>query len=214
MLRVLATVNKGMTDKPTICVFPWEVQLLEVLHGDGSVEVQDIDSLSSVGAKAIVQRIKLKHTEHAAPELREQLLAFCNTLPDGIEPFENPRAEYERMVAVYGMHPEVKQSVVENVYGRFESGAFSAVVKSVADAHNEAEVEHTPAAVDVEDMAGNELREALRARGVNFKNNDPLAGLRARLKAILRLEDEGLEFDPNGTLAELEELAGFVTAPQ
>lgn len=220
MLRVLATVDKGMTDKPLVCVFPWEISLLEVLHGDGSVEVHDIDTMSSPGAKAIVQRIKLKHSDHHAPDLREQLTAFCNTLPDGIEPFEDPRSEYNRMVAVYGMHPEVKQSVVENVYGRFESGAFAAMVKQVADAHNAEAVESEVGGEDtgggdlnIDEMPGAQLRDELAKRQVVFKNNDALAGLRARLKAIVALEAEGLEFNPNDTLAALEELAGFAQTP-
>jgi hypothetical protein len=219
MLRVIATVDKGMTDKPMVCVFPWEIPLLEVIHGDGSVLVQEIDDLTDFGAKAIVQRIKLKHTEEHAPDLRQQLINFCNELPDGIEPFDDPRSEYDRMANVYGMHPEVKQSIVENVYGRYDSGNFAKMVRSVADAHNAEEVESEggtgkadPDAVD--GMSGADVREALAKREVSFKNNDAVVGLKRRLKVILKLEDEGLVFNVNDDIEKLEELAGFVAEPE
>lgn len=40
----------------------------------------------------------------------------------------DPEAEYDRLAQCYGMHPEVKQPWVENVYGRFSGGAFRSLL--------------------------------------------------------------------------------------
>lgn len=126
--RIFATVDRGMTDKTPVCIFPWEKPLLAELHG-GNVEIVTIDQLCSKDGIANVRQIKLpsggeratldgdeKKAVEKAPNMREQFEAMAQVSRDA-DPFNDLDGEYSRLVDRYGMHPDVQIPIVEKVFG-------------------------------------------------------------------------------------------------
>jgi len=118
--RVFAQVTRGMTDKTAVCVYPWEVRLLEAVHGQG-VEVVSIDQMCDMGKTVRVENVKLNHTDHQAPSLRQQLIDMACVDPDS-DPARDPESEYGRMAEKYGMDKEVPLPVVTRLYGESSPG--------------------------------------------------------------------------------------------
>jgi len=161
--RIFVTVGRGMTDKTPVCVFPWELRILQQIHGE-VVEVT-IDQMCDL--KDAVKTEKIKHTRSMdagvkpdqAPTLRQQLETMAMVDPES-DPVNDPEAEYIRLGDKYGMDKEIPLPVVTRVYGEFSSGAFAAALKE----YSEGVQDKGP-----DEMSINELRTKLRAEGIDFE---------------------------------------------
>lgn len=186
--RVFVTVTRGMTDKTAVCVFPWEIDVLSLVHGQEIKEVS-IEEMCSMQGAVKVEKQKLKKLpelkQEYAPDLRAQLEAMCYVDPDE-DPANDPAAEYNRLVEKYGMDKDVPFPCVTRVYGEFSSGAFAAKLKEHAEEslpkpkHVGGEDSVAPA-----DMTRDELRAKLKELGIPFKATDGQAALAAALEAAL-----------------------------
>jgi hypothetical protein len=185
--RVFVTVERGMTDRTAVCVFPWEVPILQLVHG-GAVKEVSIDELCKQEGVIKVEKLKLKHTEHPAPDLRAQYEIMAYVDPEE-DPARDPDGEYERMANKYGMDKELPISCVARIYGEPTSGAF----KKLLEEHRD-DVAEKPTALKAADeglgkapnqMTVKELREALRERGIEWKVSDGKAALVEKLEANL-----------------------------
>lgn len=162
--RVFVTVDRGMTDKTSVCIFPWEKAILEQIHG-GGVEEVSIDEMCDL--KGAVKVEKVKHVRamegDAKPEagltLREQLEAMARVSPDE-DPTQDPEGEYSRLIDKYGQDKEVPLPVVTRVYGEYISGAFAAALKAARESAGTSK--------PIDEMNINELRAALRADKIEF----------------------------------------------
>jgi hypothetical protein len=113
--RIFIRIDRGMTDKTTVCVFPWEKPLIEEVHA-GHAEEISIDEMASLKGATAVRKQKLKHAKAYAPDLRTQLEAMCVVDADE-DPKLDLAGEYGRLIERYGMHPSVNLPVAEKVYG-------------------------------------------------------------------------------------------------
>jgi hypothetical protein len=180
--RIFVNVSRGMTDKTAICVYPWEVDVLALVHGQAIEEVS-IEQMCDMKGPLKVEKLKLKHTEHPAPDLRSQLEIMAYVDPEE-DPANDPAGEYERLAMKYGMDKELPIACVTRVYGEFSSGAFEARLQKYAK-----DRQPKPAALKAADeglnkqpidMTVGELREALKERGIKWKVTEGQAVLAAR----------------------------------
>jgi hypothetical protein len=185
--RVFVTVSRGMTDKTAVCVFPWEIDILSLVHGQEIKEVS-IESMCSMEGAVKVEKHKLKHSNVQPPELRHQLEIMAYVDPEE-DPANDPAAEYGRMVDKYGMDKELPIPCVARVYGEFSSGAFAARLKDHAKDRMP-----KPAALKAADeglgkapdqMTVGELRNALNERSIPWKVTEGKAALATKLEANL-----------------------------
>lgn len=120
--RVLVNIKRDQTTATPRVVWQHELPILEAIYGEGNIPLVDAETMDE------------GYTDKPSREL-----LIYNKAQDKIpRPSEasgldfvfigSPAVEYERLVGAYGMHPEVRMSWVENVYGRFQSGRFSAVI--------------------------------------------------------------------------------------
>lgn len=115
--RAMVIVTRGLTDKTPLIVWQHEIPLLEAVHGEGQVE-----QITDAGIARMDEGFKAKKNDTAkrVPSISLGLLDVF----DG-----DAHGEYERLAGKYGMHPQVKTSVVEYVYGRFDEGRFEKIVQ-------------------------------------------------------------------------------------
>lgn len=185
--RVCAVIGRGMTDKTAVWVFPWELAILQLVHND-SVEQKTIDELCDLKKPLKVEKQKLKHSEVAPPDLRQQFEIFEYVDPDE-DPAKDPASEFDRMVAKYGMDKEFPMPCVERVYGQFSSGNFERMLKEKAE--DRAEKPNYLKAIDEGmsrsplDMTVGELRKELSARSIKWAVRDGQEQLAAKLEAAL-----------------------------
>lgn len=156
--RVVAVVSRGMTDKTPVVVWEHELAILEAIHGDQSVTrlsqedladrvdavvikgtnrlidpksanvrmirgdkgSEEIEFTGQIEGKPQVMRLPVDRVN--AQELVAQGLGIGQEFDGDVD------AEYDRLVACYGMHYEVKVPVVEYVYGRLREGRFASAV--------------------------------------------------------------------------------------
>jgi len=178
--RIFMNVKRGMTDDTAVCVFPWEKPLLEEIHGQNATVVT-INEMCDTSGVARVEKVKFASRPledggftkaDYAPDLRAQLEAMAE-VPDDEDPLHNLDAEFGRMVEKYGMHPEVKATVVEKVYGN--AMGFKQVAREMArnPRHpmitGELEDEEIPGEVPLAEMTMTELRAKARESGVEVK---------------------------------------------
>ena len=120
--RVLVNVKRDQTTATPRIVWQHELPILEAIYGEGNVPIIEPDTLDE------------GYTDKPARELliynKEQDKIPRPSEACGIDFvfIGSPAVEYERLVGAYGMHPEVRMSWAENVYGRFQTGRFSAVI--------------------------------------------------------------------------------------
>lgn len=186
--RIFVNVSRGMTDKTAVCIFPWEVDILSLVHGQEITEVS-IDEMCAMKEGVVkVEKQRLKHTKVQPPELRHQLEIMAYVDPEE-DPAGDPAAEYSRMVEKYGMDKELPIPCVARVYGEFTSGAFTAKLKEHAKDRMEkpavlkAAEEGLGKAPDQMTVA--ELREALDERKIDWKATDNKPTLLRRLEEVL-----------------------------
>lgn len=186
--RHFALIERGMTDKTAVCVYPWELPILLLVHG-GNVEEKSIDELCAMKEGVIkVEKLKLKHTEHPAPGLREQYEIMAYVAPDE-DPALDPAAEYDRLAMRYGMDKDLPIACVTRVYGEFSSGAFTSKLEEHAE--DRAPKPTYLKAVDEgmsrapADMKVGELRKELTARSIKWAVRDDQPTLARKLEDAL-----------------------------
>lgn len=189
--RVFVKVQRGMTDATAVCVFPWEVDILALVHG-GDVKEVSIEEMCAMQGAVKVEKQKLKKLPQLkakyAPDPKAQYEAMCYVDPDD-DPANDPAAEYNRLVEKYGMDKELPIACVTRVYGELTSGAFAAKLKehaedrlprpAVLDADEESEGQAFA------DMSIADLRATLRERGIAFRVTESKADLIAKLEESL-----------------------------
>lgn len=120
--RVLVNIKRDQTTATPRVVWRHEIPILEGIFQEGNVVEIDPTTLDEgYNPRASADLLTYNKQQDVFRRPSESLglgFAFVG----------DPRAEYERLGACYGMHPEVKQSWVENVYGRFSSGLFARTV--------------------------------------------------------------------------------------
>lgn len=185
--RVFVTVSRGMTDKTAVCVFPWELDILSLVHGHEIKEVS-IEEMTRMEGAVKVEKQKMKHSKVQPPELRHQLEIMSYVDPDE-DPANDPAGEYERMVNKYGMDKDLPIACVTRVFGEFSSGAFAAKLKEHAEdsvpkpAALKAAEEGLDKAPD--QMSVKELRDALTEREVPWKVTENKQALVEKLEVVL-----------------------------
>lgn len=141
--RVLVTIKRDQTAETPRVVWAHEIPLLEEIHGEGNVKPVESATLD----------------DHFSPKVSPEMLVH-NKVQDAISPpstnlglgfvfLGDHRVEYQRLEAVYGMHPEVKMPIVEKVYGRFQDDKFSRLLGQP----------------EVEDLPDAQLRELVASYG-------------------------------------------------
>ena len=120
--RVLVNIKRDQTTATPRVVWAHEVPILEAIWGEGNVvniEPSVLDEgFSPKAAASMLVHNRVQDAFRRPSESLSLGWVFCG----------DARAEYDRLAACYGMHPEVKQPWVENVFDRFQKGTFSAMV--------------------------------------------------------------------------------------
>lgn len=159
--RVVAIIDRGnLVDKTPVCVWSHEIRILEAIHGNvivpkreeladndvaivikGSMQVVDPKSqtmrLHKKGDKEYVEIASM--VEGKPKTFNEEVIRIplaeliAHQLHMGQEFDGDPQDEYSRLERFYGMHPEIKQTWVENLYGRFSEGRFEKELGVVAE---------------------------------------------------------------------------------
>jgi hypothetical protein len=153
--RVLVTIDRDMTSKTPRVVWQHEIPILEAIHGEGKVAVVEAATLDE-GYSAKPSPDMLVHNKR-----QDAVAPPSRTVGIGHVFIGDPRAEFDRLAGVYGWHPEVKETMVENVFGRFALGRFAMLLGEP----------------DLEDLPDEQLRDLVRAYGgapadANFKATD------------------------------------------
>jgi len=166
--KIFLNVRRGMTTAAPIAVFPWEKRILEHVHGQ-ECEIVSIDEMCSIEGAVKVEKIKMRHGE-PAPSQREQLVRMCAVDPED-DPLLDPSAEYARLEGCYGMDHDLPITNIERVYGAFNSGQFTTVVRD-AQEPEELDVLEAGGALDTEEdlesLSVAQLRDIAAARDVKI----------------------------------------------
>lgn len=189
MQKVFMLIQRGLTDKTAICVWPWEQPILEEIHGGSAVAVT-LDEMCDLKQPVRVKQLKLRHSQGGKMlTLREQLEAMVKLDPD-TNPLEDPETEYDRLVGAYGRHLEVNLPNVTKVYGSI--GNFRRAMRDYANGR----------VPDFLDVSG-----PIQVEGEKKASDMTDAEIRAVLK------EKKIPIPKNADREELEELlAGLVTA--
>jgi hypothetical protein len=120
--RVLVNIKRDQTTATPRVVWAHEVPILEAIWGEGNVQSVEPETLDEgFSPKAAASMLVHNRVQDAFRRPSQSLglgWVFC----------EDARTEYDRLASCYGMHPEVKQTWVENVFGRFQGGGFQTMV--------------------------------------------------------------------------------------
>ena len=120
--RVLVLIARDQTAKTSRVVWHHEVPILEAIHGEGNVTLVEPDTLDEgYSAKPSPELMIFNKTQ-------DKILPPSQTLGLGHVFIGDPRNEFERMVEIYGRHPDVNESMAEHVYGRFQDGRFARLI--------------------------------------------------------------------------------------
>lgn len=175
--RVLALVTRAgggrLTDKTPVTIWEHEIPILEVVHGEGCVQVLDISELVGPDNTVTVlagtnQVVTKEEREGLHPGLKgatfeERPLDEVMTKNLNLDKiFEgDPRDEFERLGMKYGMNMEIPISNCQFVYGRFDEGRFTEAC-GVKEYHT---------------MSVTNLRKMLDKLGVEYEPRAPKAAL-------------------------------------
>lgn len=122
--RVLVNITRDQTSSTPRVVWLHEIPVLEAMFGEGNVKHIDPALLDEgFSAKPSADLLPFNKKQDALlPPSMTQGLGFVFIGDKG--------TEFQRMADAYGMHPEIKESMVEHVYGRLATGRFSALLGS------------------------------------------------------------------------------------
>lgn len=125
MRKIFMLIQRGITDRTPVCVWPWEKPILEEIHGGNAVEVS-LDELCDLRGAVKVEKQKTitrglgldgkQVRSEEVPSMRTQYEAMLQVDPDA-NPLDDPESEFMRLEATYGMHLRVNLSNAEKVYG-------------------------------------------------------------------------------------------------
>lgn len=194
--RVFMAINRGITDTPVVCVYPWEKPILEEIHG-GNARLVPVSEILQPAAPGMTVKT-VKFPQHKLPDGRivdpdplptprehiERMLA----VDDDDSPASNPEGEWGRLMERYGMHPEIKMTVVEKVFGNLRE--FRKVVKQCAAGKlpdfmfdGDAADEDDDDGDGLETLTTQQLRAKCDEAGIPYKPKTPPHALVARLRA-------------------------------
>lgn len=129
--RVLVLIDQDLTTKTSRVIWQHEIPLLEIVHGEGSVTVQDPSVLDD-GYVSKTDRSMLVHKPVGAAQ--DAIPRPSETQKLGYVFAGDARSEYERLSSVYGTVHDAEEdrnvSVVLKAYGRFNDGRFEKFIGS------------------------------------------------------------------------------------
>jgi hypothetical protein len=131
--RVLVLIRRSgdgahVTDNTPVVCWEHEIPILEEVHGGEQPTVPGEGVVQVVEDYEILVDRTFKSFKTKAGETvtRSDFLAQrVKELGLDQEFRGEPSEEWSRMIAIYGMHPEVKMPYVEKVYGPFREGRFT-----------------------------------------------------------------------------------------
>lgn len=120
--RILVNVKRDMTAVIPKVIWQHELPLLMELFAD----VQEVDaSVMDEGYEGTPRPDLLPYNKTMDKVPRPSVTVGIGHVFIG-----DPQAEYDRLAAVYGKHPEENILLVDKIYGRFQSGKFSELMGS------------------------------------------------------------------------------------
>jgi hypothetical protein len=128
--RVFVNVRRGPMDNTAICIFPWEIDILQHIHMQEVAEVSIDEMANQKDGVVKVEKLKLKHTKLPAPDLRTQLEMMAY-----VDPEEDPANDPARSTSAWPTSTAWTRTAdagVSRIYGEFSSGAFEARLKQHA----------------------------------------------------------------------------------
>lgn len=180
--QVLVTVRRGLTDSTPVLVYPWEVPILERIHGEGNVNEEN--------TKETERWLRLTGVNQPSDTVKETHGGQIKTIP-AYDPSIDIAAEYMRMVNKYGMDPDRPMPVVEFCYGLARSGQFeAAVLENIPEELRAGRVARILREGGADSLSGAEIRSALDQRKIVFKRTASLSTLRSLLNDALGEEIE------------------------
>lgn len=120
--RVLVEISRDTQTKTPRAVWQHELPILDVVFGEGNCRPGDVAAMNegfSPRASAAMRPFNKVQQDFQPPS---------ETAGLGFVFIGDARAEFARLVAVYGRHPEENTSFAEYVYGRFQEGKFERLV--------------------------------------------------------------------------------------
>jgi hypothetical protein len=118
-VRTLVVIKRDVTEVTPRAVWAHEIPILEAIHGEGNVVVQD-PTVADEG-----------YAVKPAPDLaifnktQDKIRKPSETLSLGFVFFGDHRAEFDRLCNLYDRHPDENKPFAEYVYGRFAMAATS-----------------------------------------------------------------------------------------
>lgn len=178
--QVLILVRRGLTDDTATMVYPWEVPILEVIHGEGNVREAE--------GPETAKWLRMTGVNQPADTVTELHGGGVKTA-QAYDPSLDITAEYGRMEQKYGRHAEMPQSNVENVYGPLKNGQFeAAVLENLPDDLREGRVARILMESGASQLSGAQVRTALDQRKIKFRRASNLTALRNLLDDALEKE--------------------------
>lgn len=176
--RVLVTIDRGMTDKTSKVVWEHEIPVLQAVHGSEvkQVSLEDVEDLKGT---AIVLAGTTQVVDPKDPRFRDQAkekVALVDiikrNLSIGSQFSGNVDEEFERLVGLYGTHPEYGLPFVEYVYGRPEQGrlkdAIGAIVEDDEEGYDLAHPGAKPVPLGDGPLTDEQMRSRLSNAGVEY----------------------------------------------
>lgn len=165
--RVLVLISRDQTAKTSRVVWHHEVPVLEAIHGEGNVTMVEPDTLDEGYSSKPSPELMIFNKTQDAIQPPSQTLGLGNVFVG------DARNEFERMVDVYGRHPDVNESMAEHVYGRFQDGRFSRLIgkpelDDLPDAQLRALCQHYGADAERIKSAADDLTSLARELGVEL----------------------------------------------
>lgn len=120
--RIFVTILKDRMDAVTKVIWEHEKPILEEIFGDGTVSAAPAAALDEGFSKKASADLKPfnKSQNDFTPPSEAQGIGFVF--------IGDPKAEFNRLVQVYGRHPEENISFAEKVYGRESEKRFERVI--------------------------------------------------------------------------------------
>jgi hypothetical protein len=141
--RIPVEIKIDMTQSTPRVIWAHEKPLLEALHGEDKVVDIDVAKLDEGFVAKIAPNLLTWNKK------QDDVLPPSQSLGIGFVFHGDPRAEYSRLADVYGKHPDVDMTIVENVYGRYQQGRFEQMLPKP----------------DLDDLPEQQLRSLIREYG-------------------------------------------------
>lgn len=120
--RILVTIKRDQTTATPRVVWQHEFPILEAVFGEGQVVEVDRATLDEGYSPRVNPTLLVHNKRQDAPRRPSESCGLDHVF------IGSPQGEFERLGLVYGKHPEINQTFVENVYGRFSVGLFTKAI--------------------------------------------------------------------------------------